>query len=44
MNPRARTIVQSGKTNNEVAKLFYAGQGRFKIICGTSRGGYIVWK
>ena len=36
--------IQSGKTNDKVAKLCYAGRGRFKIIRGTSRGGYIVRK
>ena len=39
-----RTIVQCDKTDDKVAKLCYAVRGPFKIICGTSHGGYVVRK
>ena len=40
----ARTIVQSYKANNKIAKLWYAVCGLFQIIRGTGRSGCIVRK
>ena len=40
----ARNTVQSDKTNDKVATLWYAVRGPFQIMRSTIHGGYIVRK